>query len=71
MPDMADGWTIAVDRERCMGTGTCLVYAASSLELAADGKVAVVHPITDDLAAVQSAVESCPTEALSIVSATK
>ena len=54
-----------------MGTGTCLVYAASSLELAADGKVAVVHPITDDLAAVQSAVESCPTEALSIVSATK
>lgn len=52
-----------------MGTGTCLVYAAASLELDADGKAAVRHPITDDLAAVQSAVEACPTEALSIVGA--
>ena len=68
MPD-ADGWTIAVDRQRCMGTGTCLVYATQSLELDAEGKAAVRHPITDDLAAVQSAVEACPTEALSITGA--
>lgn len=69
MPDAADGWTVAVDRERCMGTGTCLVYAGASLDLDAEGKATVRHPITDDLAAVQSAVEACPTEALSIVSA--
>lgn len=69
MPDVTDGWTIAVDRERCMGTGTCMVYAAGSLDLDADGRAAVRHPITDDLAAVQSAVEACPTEALTIVGA--
>ena len=62
-------WTLVVDRERCMGTGTCLVYAAASIELDDEGKAAVIHPITDDLAAVQSAVEACPTEALTIVNA--
>jgi len=68
MPDPDGGWTIAVDRERCMGTGTCLVYA-SSIELDGEGKAAVRHPVTDDLAAAQSAVEACPTEALTIVGA--
>jgi ferredoxin len=66
MPEPDTGWSIEVDRTRCMGTGTCLVYAPGTLGLDAEGKADVRHPITDDLAAAQNAVEACPTEALSI-----
>jgi len=69
MPEDPEPWTLAVDRERCMGTGTCLVYAPNSLDLDTEGKATVRHPITDGLEAAQSAVEGCPTEALSITSA--
>lgn len=67
MPEL--DWTIAVDRSRCMGTGTCLVYAPGSLELDAEGKATVRRPITDDLDAARNAVEACPTAALSILGA--
>lgn len=49
-----------------MGTGTCMMYAPGSLIYDADGKASVTDPIVDDLAAVQAAVESCPTQALVI-----
>jgi ferredoxin len=61
------GWTVTVDRERCMGTGTCMTYAPGTLVFDAEGKAAVDEPITDDLDSVRAAVESCPTTALAIV----
>ena len=60
-------WRVVVDRDRCMGTGTCMTYAGASLVYDADGKATVQEPITDDLDAVRAAVESCPTTALAIV----
>jgi len=72
MPDPADPgseWTVVVDRERCMGTGTCMTYAGNTLELDNEGKAIVRRPISDGLDAVRAAVESCPTEALAVLDA--
>jgi ferredoxin len=60
-------WTVTVDREKCMGTGSCMMYAAETLTYDADGKATVTEPIPDDLDAVRAAVEACPTQALAIV----
>ncbi len=72
MPDPStdtSGWTLVVDRELCMGTGTCMTYAPATLAYDATGKAVVNEPISDDLEAVRAAVESCPTQALTIVGA--
>ena len=61
------GWKIAVDRELCMGTGSCMVYAADTIGYDAEGKATINEPITDELDAVRAAVEACPTQALAIV----
>jgi ferredoxin len=61
------GWTIAVDRNACMGSGTCLLYAPGSLELDADGKATSRLDPTDSLDAAQVAVDACPTRALRVV----
>jgi ferredoxin len=66
MPD-GRSWTVSVDRERCMGTGTCMTYAAGTLVFDPEGKATVDEPITDDLDAVRAAVDSCPTQALAVV----
>ena len=66
MPD-TPAWSLTVDRDACMGTGTCMVYAPGSLDHDADGKAAVRAEPTDDLDAVRAAVEACPTSALRLV----
>lgn len=66
-PTPSTGWTVVADRDRCMGTGSCMVYAPATLTYDAEGKVAVTEPIADDLDAVRAAVEACPTAALTIV----
>jgi ferredoxin len=58
---------LVVDSERCMGTGTCMVYAPASITFDDHGKAAVAEPVNDDLDALRAAVESCPTEALSLL----
>ena len=50
-----------------MGTGTCMTYAPASLSFDPEGRATAVGPISDNLDAVRAAVESCPTQALSIV----
>ena len=50
-----------------MGTGTCMVYAPASITFDDHGKAAVAEPVNDDLDALRAAVESCPTEALSLL----
>jgi ferredoxin len=61
-----DRWTIEVDRDACMGSGTCLLYVPGSLELDDQGKAARLPHPTDDLDAAQAAVDACPTRALRV-----
>ena len=54
---------IEVDRDRCVGSGTCEMLAPDVFEVGDDGVVAVLRPdVADD--AVHDAVQQCPTQAL-------
>ena len=67
MPDTAPSWTISVDRERCMGSGMCLVYAPGTFEHDEQTKAIVVDPAGDTIEAIRTAVEACPTGALTLI----
>jgi len=59
-------WSVAVDRERCMGSGVCLVYAPGTFAHDDDAKAVVLDPSTDDLDTVRSAAGACPMAAITI-----
>ena len=58
---------VLVDRERCVGSGTCEALAPDLFEVGDDGVVEVLRadPTGDDEAA-RDAVSACPTRALSL-----
>ena len=60
-------WTVVVDRDVCMGSGMCIVYAAGTFEHDDETKAVVIDPPGDSLEAVCTAVEACPTGALRLV----
>ena len=57
---------VVVDRERCVGSGTCELLAPDMFEVGDDGVVAVGRGPEDgdDVHAVRDAVQACPTQAL-------
>jgi ferredoxin len=58
------GWFVTVDRERCMGSGLCLLYAPSTFTHDDEAKAVVLESPTDDIDAVRTAVAACPVAAL-------
>lgn len=60
---------IVVDRDKCSGLGMCEAEAPDLFEVQDDGSLVVLNdnPSEDQRAAAEAAVESCPTEALTIV----
>jgi ferredoxin len=68
MPDRDRKPTIVVDREVCMGSGMCIVYAANTFAHDEETKAIVVDPTGDSIEAIRIAVEACPTGALRITS---
>lgn len=58
---------IVVDREICMGSGLCVVYAPNTFEHDDETKAVVRDPVGDPLEAIRTAVDACPTGALSLV----
>jgi ferredoxin len=68
MPDPERTPTIAVDRELCMGSGMCIVYAANTFAHDEETKAIVVNPTGDSIEAIRIAVEACPTGALRLIS---
>jgi ferredoxin len=60
---------IVVDRDKCTGLGMCEAEAPDLFEVQDDGSLLVLieKPEEDRRAALEIAVQSCPTEALSIV----
>ncbi len=60
-------WTIEVDRETCIGSGVCLVYAAGTFVHDDEAKAVVIDSPTDDLESIQNAVQGCPTRALRLI----
>ncbi|WP_019873408.1 ferredoxin [Sporichthya polymorpha] len=60
---------IVADHAKCTGLGMCEAEAPEFFEVQDDGslKVLKVNPSAEELAAVQAAIDSCPTEALTLV----
>lgn len=56
---------VTVDKDKCIGCGTCVALAPKSFKLGDDGKSVVLEPVGDDEATLKNAVESCPTFAIS------
>jgi ferredoxin len=58
---------VLVDRERCVGSGTCEALAPELFEVGDDGVVELLSPDQGgDEASVRDAVSACPTGALSL-----
>jgi ferredoxin len=70
-PASAD-WSVAVDRDQCIGSGLCVVYAPDFFTHDDEAKATVIGE-TDgaDKAAVRTAVEACPTSALALLAGDK
>jgi ferredoxin len=58
---------IEIDRDVCIGTENCNRYAPGTFEVDDEGKVVQIGTDSDSEDAIRTAVESCPTGALSIV----
>jgi ferredoxin len=57
---------IVVDRDRCIGSGQCTLYASGTFTQDEEAKAVVLDPAGDDPDAIRTAVEACPTRALQI-----
>ena len=59
---------VEVDRDRCVGSGTCEALAPAVFEVDDEGVLAVLRPEpgADELADVGDAVTACPTRALTL-----
>ncbi len=66
MPESGSPLKIVIDRDICIGSGVCLVYAAGTFTHDGEAKAVLVDPITDAPEDIRVAVEACPTGALSI-----
>jgi ferredoxin len=59
---------VRVDRDRCVGSGTCEALAPAVFEADDEGVLAVLQPEpgVDELPDVRDAVTACPTRALAL-----
>ena len=57
---------IAIDRERCMGSGNCAFWAPHTFDVGDDMKAMLLDPHGDRLDKLRNAVEACPTHALTL-----
>jgi ferredoxin len=60
-------WSIEIDRDICMGSGVCVVYAPNTFDQDAVSKAVVKDAHGDNLAAIRTAVAACPTGALRLI----
>jgi ferredoxin len=60
-------WEIIVDREICMGSGMCTLYASNTFAIDEETKSFVSNADGDSPESIRTAVEACPTGALRLV----
>jgi ferredoxin len=58
---------IRIDREVCMGSGQCLVYASGTFDQDEDTVAMVIDAHGDPDGDIRIAVERCPTRAITFV----
>jgi ferredoxin len=60
-------YRIEIDRETCMGSGVCSVYAPETFDLDDDTKSTVIDPAGNPLDQIEAAAAGCPTGAIKVV----
>jgi len=55
---------VKVDKELCIGCGTCAALCPDAFEMAGDGKAEVKKE--EDSGCAKNAAESCPVQAISV-----
>lgn len=60
-------FAITIDRDACIGSGMCTVYAAATFTQDDEAKAVLLEPVGDDLDTIRTAIEACPTRALKLV----
>ncbi len=58
--------SLVVDRDLCMGSGVCIAYAPATFAHDAETKAVVQDGPGDPADDIRTAVEACPTGALSV-----
>jgi ferredoxin len=57
---------VAIDWDRCMGSGNCVFLAPGTFDLSDDGHAVVLDPEATDEARLRAAAEGCPVGAISL-----
>lgn len=57
---------VRVDVERCMGSGNCVYWAPATFDMADEGYAVVIDSAATELDTLRTAVEGCPTGAISL-----
>ena len=55
---------INIDKNLCIGCGTCVSIAPKSFKLNVDGKAETVEPMEDEEKVIKEAIDSCPVAAI-------
>jgi ferredoxin len=65
---MADlPYRIEIDRETCMGSGVCTVYAPETFDIDDETKSTVVDPAGNALDRIEAAAGGCPTRSIKVI----
>ena len=60
-------YRIEIDRDACMGSGVCSVYAPETFDLDDDTKSTVIDPAGNPLEQIEAAAAGCPTGAIKVI----
>jgi ferredoxin len=63
---MAEPMDIAIDWDRCMGSGNCLFWAPKTFDLSEDGHAVVLDTAATDEDRLRVAAEGCPVGAITL-----
>jgi len=55
---------ISIDKNLCIGCGTCVAIAPKTFKLGADGKAEAIEPAGDEEKTIKEAIDSCPVSAI-------
>jgi ferredoxin len=58
---------IVVDRDICMGSGMCCMYASHTFDVDEEAKSFVKDTQGDPVDMIRTAIEACPTGALTLI----
>lgn len=55
---------IIIDKEKCIGCGTCIALAPKSFQWDAENKAESIDPLGDDITTVKDAASACPVQCI-------